>query len=230
MVKRTNEMLDNDILVNLLTKCSSCKLKTYCDIHNDRLVEMKKSIEEFTDVTMSKQIERPNDSSWYKLLEKECNAYIKSKNEEFDKYLASRTCDYEKKEVVTDLEKLQSRYDLKDARVYLLVKQYLRQQILDFRAYKESARTNMITYRYTEDGSRIPMINPMLNYKLQSGNFITKLILDLDKITKEDKLIDSIEINNSRLFTDYLSKIGNVKQANYKELKPKLLESSEDSG
>lgn len=198
---------EKNILNDLFTKCNSCSLRRTCTKLSTKTTTIKKKID-VKSKTIDKHINAVNnDVDRFKKSKDALIKYEKKLWKQFDISLTNIECEYERTDIIEDLKMLQSKYNFSDARIFLIVKQHLRQSILDFRTFKETARHKLITYRMTEDGSRIPMVSPLLNYKLQSGNFIVKLIETLDKITKEDAILDGMQTSGSDFFKKYLSNL-----------------------
>lgn len=201
------DLIEKNIIKNLFTKCSQCKIKAFCAKHRDVTLKIQKEIKDFSQKTNARQREKPGSIEWSRELDNIITDFKRSKVEEFDKYLGDTECSYEKEELIDDLQMLQSRYDFTDPRVYLTVKQYLKQAVLDFRAFKTAANQDLVDTRYDQDGQAIKTLNPLLNYKMSSSNTMTKLIDNLDRYSKEDRLLDSMEIAQPKLFDNFLVKL-----------------------
>lgn len=196
-----------NIFANTLTQCSDCPLRNKCQHTKDIRDKYLKLIEEASDANKLRYKEHPGSQEHAKMLLKDLDKKKAAFNTQFIDELVGRDCIFEKEDITENLQVLQTKYDFADPRVFLIVKEHIRQSVLDFRAFKRSSSEDIITYRYGEDGSRSPIINPVHIFKMASGKHMTDLIKTLDSITKEDVLIDEIKTGNSRLFTDFISKI-----------------------
>ena len=207
-LQTTNSNLtERNILSNLFTKCKHCSIRHNCSVHKERIKLATDEIELKKNKIAEAKSRKPDDSGWNKEKDKELFDFIMLVWKKYDESLGEHDCTYERQEIIEDVTLLQSKYNFSDPRVFIIVKQHLRHAVLDFRAFKDSSRQSLITYRYAEDGSKIPIINPLLNYKHSSGRFIVDLIKTLDTISKEDELLDDIKTSGSGFFTKYLSKI-----------------------
>lgn len=101
------------------------------------------------------------------------------------------------------------KYDVKDVRVYLLVKEFFVNMLLKIRADENLLRSTLLDTVFTESGS-YNALTPLIAARAQFTNMYIKLIETLDKITKEDKIVDA-NVSTSKFFTRYLRKVSDEK-------------------
>jgi transcriptional regulator with PAS, ATPase and Fis domain len=204
---KNNELTKKNLLTNLFTKCHTCSLRHNCEFHRERIESAHKEILAKKQKIEELRSKSNNDVNLYKQTDAELNDFIRLIWKKFDESVTNIECTYEKGEVVEAIKGLQQMYNLTDYRIAQKVRLHLQTLVLNQRAFKEASRQSLITYRTTEDGSRIPIVNPILYYHGDTIDRMDKLINSLDKITKEDELLDEIKTSGHGFYTKYLSKI-----------------------
>lgn len=150
------------------------------------------------------RIRCPNQVGHYSYYDNMKKQIWKPYNEEIDKILNKKS-EYHRKMFEDLLDKFSKRYDLNDVRVHLLVKEFLVNLLMKMRVDRNLLQSSMLETIYTETGE-MKVITPYLNARNQFTQMYVKLIETLDRITKEDKIIET-ETSKSKLFSKYISQI-----------------------
>lgn len=201
-----SKVVDRNILSNTLTTCNSCHLRMKCQHTKFLREEFAPRIKEAVEENQERYKEHPGDNAWAKQLMEDLDKTKALLTQEFNDRLVGRQCDFEKEDISENLIELQKKYNFDDPRVFLIVKEHIRQSVIDFRAFKLAASEDIVTRVQTKEGS-YTIINPIHTFKMQSGKHMIDLIKTLDNITKGDEIIKYIKTGNSRLFTDFIGKL-----------------------
>lgn len=160
--------------------------------------EMKNSIEAFRQKNLQfKHYE--SHKSWFDVEEKKvAKPYLEKMSA-----ILNRPNFAEKNEVVEVVEQFQKKYDFNDVRVMLIVKEFLRNYVINCRLQKEIAASELLDHIDTENGT-ITRAFPLLRPKKDYTEMYMKTIVELDRITKEDKVVETFVNGNAKVLTNLL--------------------------
>lgn len=144
-------------------------------------------------------------NSHYEWYQKNENLLV-AKYDEAIKSIYNKSNTYETDNIINLLDGFIKMYNLDDIRVFLIVKEFLRNYILNDRIQKEILSSSMIDSVEDYNGNVKKLPNTLLRSKLDFSNLYLKTIELLDKITKTDELVDS-EVKKNTKLTDLFSKM-----------------------
>lgn len=149
-------------------------------------------------------------NSWIKWYDKEEQKIAKPY---LDKMLEiqNKTNLYDKNDIDLIIKMFSNKYDLTDVRVFLIVKEFLQNYMINSRMQKQLMKNNITLEVYDKNDNVHSIPHPLLNTKLQYSKMYIDTIEKLDKITKEDKVIDYVISDESKFYSKILSKIDNNK-------------------
>ena len=167
----------------------------------DRLsTEMKNEVALF--IEEQKQFRHPDSHrDWYETeTDKIRKKYIDKQNDILNKINL-----FEANELQIVLNSFGSKYSLDDARVFLVVKEFMRTYIINSRLQRQLTSHSLIDTIETENGSyQKPAV--LLQQKLAYSMLYIKTIAELDRMTKEDKVVAAIEGTESRVLQNILNR------------------------
>jgi len=185
-----------------IMRCVNCPIVTECGYPKKRLKPLRTKAEQIADEVYEEELELDESAEAKVRAEQKrdytYNFYIK---DNAFKYLANDRCVFERKEILSALQKfVDANYDIADPRTYLVVNELISNLLNAGRMNKTFTNLGLLLRKDTPHGP-IYYQNPLLKIRLEFSKMIIEATESLDRMLKSDETQ-----MQAKSFTDHLIK------------------------
>ncbi len=207
-----------------IMRCVNCPIILECAYPKKRLDKLKKEATGVAEDIYDEEVELDNSAeNLLRAQNKRDLVYKQYIQDNAHKCLQNDRCTFERKEIITSLEKfVDAGYDITDPRTYLIINELVGNILNSGRANKSFTSMGMVLKKETAAGP-IYYQNPLLKVKLDFSKQIIEATEALDRILKSD---ESQAADKS--FTEHLLKELKIRETHNKKLIHSVIDQEKD--
>lgn len=185
-----------------IMRCINCPIILECKYPQKRLEKLKLDAKNQAESVYREEIELDNSAeNVLRAQGKRDQIYNDIIRNRAVEVLKNERCLYERKEVLTDLQKfVDAGYDITDPRCFMIISELIGDILTSGRMNKAFTNTGMLLKKDTPAGP-IYYSNPLLKSKIEFSRLIIEATEILDRILKSDE-----QVSNEKNFTAHLLK------------------------
>ena len=171
-----------------LMRCINCPIILECQYSSDKLEPLKEEAKKVSEEIYEEEIELDNSAeNVLRAQGKRDYVYNKFLKDNAFKKMQNIRCQFEKKEVLTSLQKfVDAGYDIADPRVYMIIKELVSNILNSGRANKTFTNLGLLLVKETPAGP-VYYQNPLLKSKTDLSKLIVEATEALDRMLKSDE-------------------------------------------
>ncbi len=200
-----------------IMRCLKCPIVLECSSAMKEIEPLKEEAKRVSEEIYEEEIELDNSAeNVLRAQQKRDYTYQRFLVDNAHKQLANTRCHFEKREILTSLQKfVDAGYDITDPRVYMIVKELVSNILNSGRANKSFTNLGLLLSKDTPAGP-VYYQNPLLKVKIEFSKLIVETTEALDRMLKSDETAKA-----EATFTSHL-----LKELKIRETKKLALEDS----